>query len=308
MSEHFVTLFDKNFLPLGLALFKSLESCTGDFVLWVVCMDDVTFKKISALSKKNLRPIKLSDIEDARLLGVKPSRTSGEYCWTITPFTITAVFDKDAAVKRVTYVDADVFFFRDPKNLINEMVQARKHVLITDHAYDPRYDQTATSGRFCVQFMTFNRSSEALKVCRWWQDRCIEWCFNRFEDGKFGDQKYLDTWPEIFKDEVHILQNVDETLAPWNVAMRAKKDLLPVMYHFHGLRFMSEHLIRLNDGYDLGSQSSQIYSRYVDTIKDTVRVLGSKDLPRESKAVNFKQRLGRLYRKWVGLRHETNLN
>jgi hypothetical protein len=308
MTEHFVTLFDKNFFLLGMALFKSLENCSKDFVLWVVCMDDMTLTKIKSLDKKNLRPIRLSDIEDERLLAVKSSRTNGEYCWTITPFTITAVFAHDTNVKRVTYVDADVFFFQNPQKLIDEMFAARKHVLITDHAYDPRYNQTATSGRFCVQFMTFNRSAEGLKVCTWWQDRCIEWCFNRFENGKFGDQKYLDTWPEIFRSEVHILQNVEETLAPWNVALRAKNSRLPVMYHFHGLRFMSEHRIRLNDGYDLGDYSSQIYSQYIETIKDTAATFGREDLPREAKALNLKERLGRMYRKWVGLRHEAVLN
>ena len=44
----------------------------------------------------------------------------------------------------------------------------------------------------------------------------MEWCFNRFEEGKFGDQKYLDKWPELFDDKVHILSNKELLLAPWN--------------------------------------------------------------------------------------------
>jgi hypothetical protein len=71
-------------------------------------------------------------------------------------------------------------------------------VLITDHGYAPEYDQSATSGQYCVQFMTFERDGGE-PVRRWWEERCIEWCYARFEDGKFGDQKYLDDWPYRFK-------------------------------------------------------------------------------------------------------------
>ena len=76
---------------------------------------------------------------------------------------------------------------------------------------------------------------------RWWQDRCIEWCFSRYEDGKFGDQVYLNQWPTLFGDRVHIVGQVEKTLAPWNVlyfSQQAAGPLKPVMYHFHGLRLL----------------------------------------------------------------------
>src|SRR5690606_1115849 len=121
-------------------------------------------------------------------------------------------------------------------------------------SYAPEYDQTLASGRFCVQFMTFRNTAAGLSVLRWWQDRCLEWCCNRIEDGKFGDQKYLDDWPSRFADQVHVLQQVEKTLAPWNLSRFCKPGVAvanPVLYHFHGLRIVREDKVVLFSGYKL---------------------------------------------------------
>ena len=95
------------------------------------------------------------------------------------------------------------------------------------------HDQSANAGQFCVQFMIFTRG-QSKPVRKWWQDRCLEWCYARFEDGKFGDQKYLDDWPIRFKELVHVMTNRELMLAPWN-AMRFPYGK-SVVWHFHSLR------------------------------------------------------------------------
>lgn len=274
--EHFVTLFDNNFLPMGMALHHSLMQHAQPFHLWIVCMDELVEKHLSKISLPNVTLLPLREIENDDLKRVKASRTKGEYCWTMTPFTPQAVFEKDKSVEKVTYLDADLFFFDSPQVLLQELIDSGKHVLITEHAYALEYDRSTTSGRFCVQFMTFCNTDEAQKVMNWWQDKCIEWCYNRSEDGKFGDQKYLDIWPEKFKDEVHVSRQTHKTLAPWNVSFFAKNengDLKPVFYHFHSFRIISSKRCQLYYGYVIGKKGFKLYKYYINAIRIMRKIL-----------------------------------
>ena len=110
----------------------------------------------------------------------------------------------------------------------------------------------------------------------WWQQRCIEWCHARREDGKFGDQKYLDDWPERFRDEVHVLKQGERTMAPWNVAYiysgkKKAASLKPVFYHFHGLRIVSHERILLYRRYRTGPASQWIYNEYSEAIVQALK-------------------------------------
>jgi hypothetical protein len=274
--EHFVTLFDSKFLPMGMALHSSLMSHAQPFHLWILCMDELVENQLRSLSLSNVTLIPLDDAETKELLEVKPGRTAGEYCWTMTSFTPQFVFERDPNVERVTYLDADLFFFDDPKILLDEFSQSGKHVLITDHAFAPEYYRLRNRGRFCVQFMTFRKTPEGEKVMNWWQDRCIEWCYARLENGKFGDQMYLDNWPSQFGAEVHILSQTDRTLAPWNVAYVfgvKRSTVTPVFFHFHGFRIISNNKILFYRRYWIGPSGQWLYSEYSDAIVEALSLI-----------------------------------
>lgn len=231
--EHFVTLFDSLYLPQGLALHMSMERHIDSYTLWILCVDDEVHEALLKLELPNVRLLELNKLETSELLAVKPGRSKGEYCWTLTPFAPRFVFEADAEVNRVTYLDADLWFRKNPTPIFREFEAFGKDVLITDHAYAPEYDQSATSGQYCVQFMIFTREGGEV-VRKWWEERCVEWCFARYENGKLGDQKYLDDWPIRFKDSVHILVNKELVLAPWSAARFPYGN--SVVWHFHSLR------------------------------------------------------------------------
>ncbi|WP_193766969.1 hypothetical protein [Lysinibacillus parviboronicapiens] len=236
--HNFCTLFDSNYLSRGMALYESLEKTGDNFLLYIICMDDLCFEILDDLSLQHAVLIPLASFESERLLSVKESRSKGEYCWTSTPYAISYVLD-NYDVKECTYLDADLYFYNSPSILLDEFDKSRKSVLITEHRYTKEYDQSSTSGIYCVQFMTFKNNFEGKKILNWWQERCIEWCFNRYEDGKFGDQKYLDDWLTRFEGNVHVLEHLGGGVAPWNVQQYDlskgidTEESLIVFYHFH---------------------------------------------------------------------------
>jgi hypothetical protein len=263
MKENYVTLFDSTFMPQGLALYFSMQRHCDEFVLWIICVDDDTYQTLIELNLENVKLLKLSCIENEDLRKVKSSRDRREYCWTLSPFAPRFVFERDLNISRVTYVDADLWFRRSPKIIFSEFESSDKKVMITDHGYSPRHDYSAVSGQFCVQFMIFKRQAEEIRS--WWEAKCLEWCYCRGEDGKFGDQKYIELWPILFEDSVHVLRNKELTLAPWN-AMRFPYGN-SVFYHFQGLRIVSKKTINLGPYAIPPPLYSYVYKPYFQDLK-----------------------------------------
>jgi hypothetical protein len=245
MHHEFCTLFDVNYLPRGMALYRSLERTCPSFRLWAFCMDRPSEEMLRRLGAPSLVIVPLEELEarDPELRATKRDRTQVEYCWTATPSVCRHVFDCAGDVEEITYLDADLMFFADPQPLFDEL--GDDAVLIVPHRYAPEHrHMEPTSGVYNVEWLTFRRDRDGLAVLRWWRDRCIEWCYARFEDGKMGDQKYLDDWPERFA-RLHVLQHPGGGLAPWNVTNHqlAERDGAPtvdeqplVFYHYHSLK------------------------------------------------------------------------
>jgi hypothetical protein len=214
--HEYCTLFDSNYLVKAVAMHQSLLRHAGDFHLTAICFDDDAKRILDRLALPRLTAISLADLEafDAELLATKPDRSPVEYCWTATPALTRYVMAARPEVDDVTYLDADLMFFADPALLFAEIGDAS--ICITPHRYSREHQHQVVNGIYCVQWVTFRRDERGRGALEWWHDRCIEWCYYRLEDGKLGDQKYLDDWPERFEG-VRVLEHKGGGLAPWNI-------------------------------------------------------------------------------------------
>ncbi|MGA9347289.1 MAG: glycosyl transferase [Anaerolineae bacterium] len=293
---YFCTYFDSNYFIKGLALYRSLVRHATPFHLWVLCCDDWTYEILQELALPEVHPISLRDFEDGdkELLRAKGNRSQIEYYFTCTPSLLLYILRNHSEVDVITYLDADLFFFSSPSPIYEEL--GDNSILIIGHRFPPHLRHREVYGIYNVGFLSFRRNDEGLRCLHWWRDRCLEWCYDRVENGRFADQKYLDDWPIRFP-RVVVLQHKGAGLAPWNVAgysirecngsVLVDSDPL-VFYHFHNLKMITRFLFDP----DLGNYGAQfndtlrrrIYGPYLRELRSLMRQKASVGNPRGSRS------------------------
>ncbi len=276
---NFCTLFDTHYFSRGIALYESLEKHCPDFHLYIFAFNKKAYDTLIKMSLSKATVISLSQFEDEELLKVKPTRSIAEYCWTSTSSTILYVLE-NFNVESCTYLDADIFFYSSPEPIFKEM--GDKSILLTEHRYSPQYNKELKAGKYCVQFITFKNDERGMKALKWWRDRCLEWCYARYEDGKFGDQLYLDDWTERFEG-VHVLNHRGGGIAAWNVQQydfkienniligihkKEKFSFEVIFYHFHYLKLFDNNNVELGRRTLSKDVLNIFYRPYIKTLEE----------------------------------------
>lgn len=286
MREYnFCTLFDRNYLYKGLALYDSLTQVCRNFKLWILCFDDIAYGLLKKMDLKNIILISLSEFEDEGLLGVKNSRTPVEYCWTTTPSLPLYILKKWNKIDSIAYLDADLYFYADPFVIYEELDSGS--ILVVSHNYSKRYAKNELKhGKFNVQFLIFKNNVEGLRCLEWWRDKCLDWCYVRYESRKWGDQKYLDEWPQRFSG-VKVLSHKGGGVAPWNIQNYDIKkvedkifidDQELVFYHFHQLNIINPNAYDLSRGYPLSRNVIElIYKPYISQLRKQIDLVSKLD-------------------------------
>lgn len=241
----FCTYFDRHYLSRGLALYRSLRRHCPAFELWVLCMDAESHRILVELALPGIHPISIADFErdDDELRRAKDNRSRVEYYFTCTPSLPLYILKNWLEVNLITYLDADLFFFASPQPIFDEI--GAGSITITAHRFPDALKDRERYGIYNVGWLSLRRDDNALACLQWWRERCIEWCFDREEDGRFADQKYLDDWPTRFQNVV-VLEHPGANVAPWNladhhIALSRKRGVTIdgeplIFFHFHALK------------------------------------------------------------------------
>ncbi len=282
--RHFCTYFDANYMTRGIAMYRSLERHAAPLVLWVLCFDDATFDGLSQLGSESIRPIRLADFEagDNALLAAKVDRSTVEYYFTCTPSLPLYVLRQDPTIEVITYVDADLLFYSSPDPILADAPTCS--VTIIPHGFPDHLRHLEMHGVYNVGLLSFRNDSDGRACLTRWREQCIEWCFDRVEDGRFADQGYLDDWPTALNG-VCVIDDPGAGLAPWNFMDRHFDWSLAtpevngrplIFYHFQAFKLRWRWL------YDLGTsaygrmpsaQRRWLYGGYLSALESAVAYL-----------------------------------
>jgi hypothetical protein len=249
----FCTILTNGRLYQGLALLTSLKQVLGeDFFLFIHCVEQESHALLKKLQLRNVYLIHEKKIaKEIRLL--KKQRQIHEYCWTLKPVICEYVLTSYPTVKRITYLDSDLYFWSDPQKIFQN--QPNCSVLLSiEEKYHPNLNhkslqrKSRITGLYNSGFISFRHDKIGLQALTWWKEKCLERCKISPEEGLFGDQKYLDLLPSLFPQICDITTS-GVNIGLWNYLkyrfsnvngfIFVDNDLL-IFYHFSGVRVVAK--------------------------------------------------------------------
>lgn len=235
---NFCTLYDSNYISKGIALYLSIAKYTDDFTIYVMAMDRKCEDMLKEMNFPHIVVECLDDNTTPELLEAKENRSRAEFCWTCGSY-VTHTFLTKYNLPDITYLDSDLMFFASPEIIFEELEKQHASVGLSPH-FIP-YNAT---GKYCVQYCYFKNDKDGLGALTWWKNECLKWCYSQIEDGKYGDQMYLDQMPHLFKNVCDI-DHRGTGMAYWNeFAYEFAND--SVIYHGKSYPFVSFHYSGFN--------------------------------------------------------------
>ncbi|WP_175548356.1 putative nucleotide-diphospho-sugar transferase [Lutispora thermophila] len=231
------TIISKLRIHQFLALYESIIKNRMAAHLFVFCVDRESYDLLKKMGISKAVIIDFSKLEDKTLINLRKERKIYEYCWTIKPVVIEYIFKKHSKIKKILYVDSDIYFFSDPLSIINRI--KKWSVIVTTH----RSSKNINGG-----FVCFKRDKIGLEALKWWKRQCFNWCYDYFDNGNFGDQGHLDRLKKHYRN-IYYLEHPGFNVASWNEHLYQIKtyddrvyvdNVRMVFYHFSGLRMINK--------------------------------------------------------------------
>ena len=245
--NNYCTFFDHRYADKGLTLFWSLVKHCSPCKLYILCLDKKTEIVLSALCRDEIVIVSLDELLlwDQNLANAKSDRSLVEFYFTCKPSLCLFIFAKYYDVSSLIYLDSDIYYCGDQGKIDEEM---KNHsVGLTPHRFQRNLrviNKVKGSGRFNAGWIMFRNDENGRSCLQWWRERCLEWCHDRVDGGRYADQGYLELMPDLFSG-VKAIENEGVNSGPWNIYCHNVReydgdvyidDSKLVCYHYHGLK------------------------------------------------------------------------
>lgn len=273
---------DKNYLSRCAAM---LESANCGQNATVLALDD----SADALSVHfpGIRIVRVQAFleRNPRVARSIEGRSSVEQIFSVGPSALLSIAADVSSGGWLVYADSDLFFLGSMQDYLNKFSDA--NVVITPHRhYVWNKWRLAKFGEFNVGLVAFKNNEEGLQALRFWSESCLDWCYDKAEDGKYADQKYLEQFSSVASG-VYVDNSLGSNLAPWNSFLKGisvtkfgevfvRRDKL-IYFHAQGLkqkngRWILGHLNYLS--FASPSLKRLVYRPYLEKLEELAEKAG----------------------------------
>ena len=172
-----------------------------------------------------------------------------EFNTSIKPYSFLYFFEQFKYTE-ICYIDPDILLLQPLREVFWALND--HSCVLTPHMMHPLQDgkepsdlTIMKSGIYNLGFLGLKNDGDALRLCRWWADRCYDGCRVDIPGNRFTDQRWMDLAP-AFVSRPYILRHPGYNVAYWNLAQRTvsyadnagwQVDGEPlVFFHFSGIK------------------------------------------------------------------------
>ncbi len=256
------TLCSNNYLAQAKALGDSLLTYNPQYKFIIGLVDRINesvdysnFEKFQILQVEDLKIPLFNSIKNKyNLVELNTSVKSSYFKWIINSYE---------NVDAVIYLDPDVYVYAAFEEL--DLLLKNYSILLTPHIITPTPLDLKTPGEnsflnyglYNLGFLGINaKSIEALRMLDWWEERILNFGFDRVEEGFFVDQLWINLVP-LYYDSVYIIKSKGYNAAPWNLHERRNMRFIDnriimdddsplYFYHFSSFKFHKTTLLSLD--------------------------------------------------------------
>lgn len=290
-TEHkpaYFTVSDRGFLPRTLSMCSSLRSFDSSSPVYYFSTEPLLPGEYAAFESINVIVLSIDTFLESKIIDdLYKTRSHLEFMWTLPSQLLVKMWRIESSCSDFVYLDADIYFFSDPNSIWQEVPM--NSVSIIRHNFSERLEKTfQSSGEFNVSWVSVPNSGVGMTVASKWSLDCLEMCPEKpmMHNGKliYGDQKYLDYWPEDYGTNLHVIRHEGAGVAPWNYEKYTFSKELPLL--IDGIPIIFFHFSSHQFGFFLAKKMGVEYSR-VRQIPKLVYSIYEKALLENSKKLDM---------------------
>jgi hypothetical protein len=216
------TICSKNYLAQARVLCNSLQQYNAQTEFLIVIADKLTVQeKLSLFGYKYLL---LDDMHLPETEALIEKYNVIELNTCLKPFIINYLFQSNANLNKIIYLDPDIYVFASLQSVFNDLDSY--DFILTPHFITPIFDDLLLSekivlntGIFNLGFLALRRGNTIGNLLNWWSRKLMNECFYNLDKGYFVDQLWMNLSICHFEN-YKIDKNPGLNAAHWNLHER----------------------------------------------------------------------------------------